>query len=204
MLTLVRSIVSVLACRFRSRAVLKLEVLALRHQLNVLGRQRPGRLRLFANVANVSTTSSSSTSVTYAASCLRMSPTINEPAPIFHSTRIAQTHARSSHAGSVYWPPESADVEQAQAPAALYRTGKSMGERLLRIVQQQAQGRTGQRRDLLLSEGGTDHGRALAHPLQHAQAALLARLPPASAAGGQPSDRGKSSSHSIGKSDDLD
>src|SRR5258707_15703930 len=48
MLTLVRSIVSVLACRFRGRAVLELEVLALRHQLHVLRRQRPGRRRLIA------------------------------------------------------------------------------------------------------------------------------------------------------------
>jgi len=47
MLTLVRSIVSVLARRFRSRAVLQLENLALRHQLHVLRRQRPGRPRLF-------------------------------------------------------------------------------------------------------------------------------------------------------------
>jgi transposase InsO family protein len=45
--TLVRSIVSVLACRFRSRAVLELENLALRHQLHVLRRPRPGRPRLF-------------------------------------------------------------------------------------------------------------------------------------------------------------
>jgi hypothetical protein len=47
MLKLVRSIVSVLAHRFRSRAVLQLENLALRHQLHVLRRQRPGRPRLF-------------------------------------------------------------------------------------------------------------------------------------------------------------
>jgi putative transposase len=33
---------------FRSRAVVELENLALRHQLHVLRRQRPGRLRLFA------------------------------------------------------------------------------------------------------------------------------------------------------------
>src|ERR1700680_4564429 len=45
MLKLVRSIVSRLVCRFRSRAVLELENLALRHQLHVLRRQRPGRLR---------------------------------------------------------------------------------------------------------------------------------------------------------------
>jgi transposase InsO family protein len=44
---LVRSIVSRLVCRFRSRAVVELENLALRHQLHVLRRQRPGRLRLF-------------------------------------------------------------------------------------------------------------------------------------------------------------
>jgi len=48
MLKLLRSIVSRLACRFRSRAVLELENLALRDQLQVLRRQRPGRPRLFA------------------------------------------------------------------------------------------------------------------------------------------------------------
>ena len=47
MLKLVRSIASVFARRFRSRAVLELENLALRHQLHVLRRQRPGRPRLF-------------------------------------------------------------------------------------------------------------------------------------------------------------
>jgi hypothetical protein len=44
----VRSIVSVVARRLRSRAVVELENLALRHQLHVLRRQRPGRPRLFA------------------------------------------------------------------------------------------------------------------------------------------------------------
>jgi hypothetical protein len=48
MLKLVRSIVARLGCRFRSRAVVELENLALRHQLHVLRRQRPGRLRLFS------------------------------------------------------------------------------------------------------------------------------------------------------------
>src|SRR5713101_5433035 len=48
MLRLERSIVSMLARRFRSRAVVELENLALRHQLHVLRRQRPGRPRLFA------------------------------------------------------------------------------------------------------------------------------------------------------------
>ena len=46
MLKLERSIVSILARRLRSRAVVELENLALRHQLHVLRRQRPGRLRL--------------------------------------------------------------------------------------------------------------------------------------------------------------
>jgi hypothetical protein len=47
MLMHVRSIVSRPVCRFRSRAVVELENLALRHQMHVLRRQRPGRLRLF-------------------------------------------------------------------------------------------------------------------------------------------------------------
>src|SRR3984893_17488821 len=47
MFMLVRSIVSRPVGRFRSRAVVELETLALRHQLHVLRRQRPGRLRLF-------------------------------------------------------------------------------------------------------------------------------------------------------------
>ena len=46
MLKLMRSIVPILARRFSSRAVLQLENLALRHQLHVLRRQRPGRPRL--------------------------------------------------------------------------------------------------------------------------------------------------------------
>jgi hypothetical protein len=48
MLKHVRSIVTAIARRFRSRAVLELENLALHHQLHVLRRQRPGRHRLFA------------------------------------------------------------------------------------------------------------------------------------------------------------
>jgi hypothetical protein len=48
MLKLVRSIDAAIACRFRSRVVLELENLALRHQLHVLRRQRPGRPHLIA------------------------------------------------------------------------------------------------------------------------------------------------------------
>ena len=48
MLKHLRSVVAVVARRFRSRAVLELENLALHHQLRVLRRQRPGRPRLFA------------------------------------------------------------------------------------------------------------------------------------------------------------
>ena len=44
---LVRWIVSVVARRLRSWAAVELENLALRHQLRVLRRQRPGRPRLF-------------------------------------------------------------------------------------------------------------------------------------------------------------
>ena len=46
MLQHARSIVAAIARRFRGRAVLELENLALRHQLHVLRRQRPGRLQL--------------------------------------------------------------------------------------------------------------------------------------------------------------
>jgi hypothetical protein len=42
----VHSIVSGVARGFRSRAVLELEIVAVRHQLNVLHRQQPGRPRL--------------------------------------------------------------------------------------------------------------------------------------------------------------
>src|SRR5215469_4221230 len=46
MLALVPTLFTWLACRFRSRAELELELIALRHQVAVLNRQRPGRLRL--------------------------------------------------------------------------------------------------------------------------------------------------------------
>src|ERR1700738_1245502 len=47
MLKHVHSIVAAIARRFRSRAVLELENLALRHQLHLLCRQGPGRPRSF-------------------------------------------------------------------------------------------------------------------------------------------------------------
>jgi putative transposase len=46
MFALITTLSSLLVCRFRSRAALELEVVALRHQLVVLRRQQPGRPRL--------------------------------------------------------------------------------------------------------------------------------------------------------------
>ena len=46
MITILSALVSVLSFRFRSRASLELKLVALRHQLIVLRRQRPRRLRL--------------------------------------------------------------------------------------------------------------------------------------------------------------
>lgn len=46
MLTFMSAILTLLSCRLRSRADLELEILALRHQLSVLRRQRRGRARL--------------------------------------------------------------------------------------------------------------------------------------------------------------
>src|ERR1039458_5884807 len=46
MITILSAFVSLLSFRVRSRASLKLELVALRHQVTVLRRQRPGRARL--------------------------------------------------------------------------------------------------------------------------------------------------------------
>jgi hypothetical protein len=46
MLALISTVFSWLVCRIRSRAELELELIALRHQVAVLNRQRPVRLRL--------------------------------------------------------------------------------------------------------------------------------------------------------------
>src|SRR5271168_2061413 len=59
---------------------------------------------------------------------------------------------------------------------SLHRTRLSLGERLLRIVQQQVTGRVPERRDLLLTEGAPGAGRAVAGALQHREATLLVRL----------------------------
>jgi hypothetical protein len=48
MMTILFALVSILAFRVRSRASLELELIALRHQVTVLRRQRPGRLRLLS------------------------------------------------------------------------------------------------------------------------------------------------------------
>lgn len=47
MITILSALVSLLSFRVHSRASLELEVVALRHQVAVLRRQRSGRLRLF-------------------------------------------------------------------------------------------------------------------------------------------------------------
>jgi putative transposase len=49
MITLLSALLSLLSFRVRSRASLELELLALRHQVTVLRRQRPSQLRLFSS-----------------------------------------------------------------------------------------------------------------------------------------------------------
>ncbi len=48
MITILSTVVSILAFRLRSRASLELELIALRHQVSILRRQNPGRPRLFS------------------------------------------------------------------------------------------------------------------------------------------------------------
>jgi hypothetical protein len=48
MITILSALVSLLSFRVRSRASLELELVALRHQVTVLRRQRLGQLRLFS------------------------------------------------------------------------------------------------------------------------------------------------------------
>src|SRR5208282_3345369 len=48
MLALISTVFSWLACRFCSRAELELELIALRHQVAIMNRQRPRRLRFYS------------------------------------------------------------------------------------------------------------------------------------------------------------
>ena len=48
MITILSALLSLLSFRVRNRAALELELIALRHQVTVLRRQQPGRLRLFS------------------------------------------------------------------------------------------------------------------------------------------------------------
>src|SRR3979411_979717 len=48
MVTILSTLVSLLSLRVRSRASLELELVALRHQVTVMRRRHPGRLRLFS------------------------------------------------------------------------------------------------------------------------------------------------------------
>ena len=58
----------------------------------------------------------------------------------------------------------------------VYRTRKSLGERILRELQREAAGRVSERRDFLLAEGGTDRDREVASRVQHEAAALGAGI----------------------------
>ena len=49
MITLLSAVASLLSFRVRSRTSLELELVALRHQVTVLRRQRPGQSRLFSS-----------------------------------------------------------------------------------------------------------------------------------------------------------
>jgi len=48
MITILSALASLLSFRVRSRALLEFELVALRHQVTVLRRQRPGQLRLLS------------------------------------------------------------------------------------------------------------------------------------------------------------
>ena len=59
---------------------------------------------------------------------------------------------------------------------AVYRTGKSVGERLLRKLQREVAGRVLEWRDFLLAERGAGGDREVAHRVQHKAPSLGARL----------------------------
>src|ERR1700719_2127973 len=48
MITILSTVISILAFRFRRRASLELELIGMRHQVSVLRRQHSGRIRLFS------------------------------------------------------------------------------------------------------------------------------------------------------------
>src|SRR5260221_5733859 len=48
MITILSTVISILAFRFRRRASMELELIGLRNQVSVLRRQHPGRIRLFS------------------------------------------------------------------------------------------------------------------------------------------------------------
>ena len=59
---------------------------------------------------------------------------------------------------------------------AVHRTGKSVGERVLRELQREVTGRVPERRDFLFAEGGAGRHREMAGDVQHAASALGAGL----------------------------
>ncbi len=59
---------------------------------------------------------------------------------------------------------------------AVHRTGKSVGERVLRELQREVTGRVPERRDFLFVEGGAGRDREMAGDVQHAASALGAGL----------------------------
>jgi putative transposase len=48
MIAILSTVISILPFRFRRRASLELELIGLRHQVSILRRQHPGRIRLFS------------------------------------------------------------------------------------------------------------------------------------------------------------
>ena len=71
----------------------------------------------------------------------------------------------------------------------LHRTRIALGERLQRELQRQTQGRTAERGDLLLNDGGKGADRTMAQALQHHQAAQFAGLQAARASDHRASPR---------------
>ena len=71
----------------------------------------------------------------------------------------------------------------------LHRTRIALGERLQRELQRQTQGRTAERGDLLLNDGGKGAARTMAQALQHHQAAQFAELQAARASDHRASPR---------------